>query len=276
MEHRRLSGAADRSGPLRRRRRAAPGSTACTASRWARARRRAAPCISRSPACTARTPPASPSARPAPPTSAPRTASCWSTRTLCIGCGLCAWACPYGARELDLDEGVMKKCTLCIDRIYNEQSRRGSTASRPACAPARPARAISATSPIRTRAVSRLVAERGGFDLMPELGTRPTNKYLPPRPRQAAPGCTGAPAALEPAEPRGRLSRLAGSRARRLMHRIVPRHAGAFESRRHIARDLDSVGVLLGLPEVVIQLHTKPHPSGLPPNAFDRANCHLG
>ena len=31
--------------------------------------------------------------------------------------------------------------------------------------------------------VSKLVAERGGMDLMPEQGTKPVNKYLPPRPR---------------------------------------------------------------------------------------------
>ncbi|HVM78664.1 MAG TPA: 4Fe-4S dicluster domain-containing protein, partial [Stellaceae bacterium] len=39
---------------------------------------------------------------------------------LCIGCKLCSWACPYGAREYDYDAGVMKKCTLCVDKIYNE------------------------------------------------------------------------------------------------------------------------------------------------------------
>jgi hypothetical protein len=31
--------------------------------------------------------------------------------------------------------------------------------------------------------VSRLTAERGGMDLMPEQGTKPVNKYLPPRPK---------------------------------------------------------------------------------------------
>ena len=31
--------------------------------------------------------------------------------------------------------------------------------------------------------VSQLVADRGGLDLMPEQGTKPVNKYLPPRPK---------------------------------------------------------------------------------------------
>ena len=49
----------------------------------------------------------------------------------CIGCKYCAWACPYGARELDEERQVMTKCTLCVDRIYDERCRR-PTASRPA------------------------------------------------------------------------------------------------------------------------------------------------
>ena len=37
--------------------------------------------------------------------------------------------------------------------------------------------------------VSILTAERGGMDLMPELGTKPVNKYLPPKPKdRPAPG----------------------------------------------------------------------------------------
>ena len=134
---------------------------------------------------------------------------------LCIGCGLCAWACPYGARELDADRGVMKKCTLCIDRIYNANLAEEDRI--PACVRRAPrARATSAISRIRTSAASRLVAERGGFDLMPELGYAPTNKYLPPRPRQAAPGCTGAAAAHRTRRTAGRVSRMARSRAHRL------------------------------------------------------------
>ena len=35
--------------------------------------------------------------------------------------------------------------------------------------------------------VSRMVADRHGADLLPELGYRPVNKYLPPRPQRQAP-----------------------------------------------------------------------------------------
>ncbi|HQY55557.1 MAG TPA: hypothetical protein PLU65_10030, partial [Dokdonella sp.] len=34
--------------------------------------------------------------------------------------------------------------------------------------------------------VSKLVAERGGYALMPEFGYQPVNRYLPPRPRRDA------------------------------------------------------------------------------------------
>ncbi len=119
---------------------------------------------------------------------------------LCIGCKLCSWACPYGAREYDYDVGVMKKCTLCIDRIYNANLE--EVARVPACVSTCPASARhfgDLGDPDSD--VSRLVAERCGYDLMPELGYAPVNKYLPPRPRQIEAGCTGAPAALESAMP---------------------------------------------------------------------------
>jgi len=104
----------------------------------------------------------------------------------CIGCKLCSWACPYGAREYDYLEGVMKKCTLCADRIYNQSIPEADR--QPACVQTCPAKARhfgDLGDP--GSAVSKLVAERGGFDLAPELGYRPVNKYLPPRARKAAP-----------------------------------------------------------------------------------------
>ena len=105
---------------------------------------------------------------------------------ICIGCKLCSWACPYGAREFDDDVGVMKKCTLCIDRIYNDNLAPRATACRPA-SPTCPtgARHFGDLGDPEVARSRKLVAERGGVDLMPELGYKPTNKYLPPRPRRA-------------------------------------------------------------------------------------------
>ena len=101
----------------------------------------------------------------------------------CIGCKLCSWACPYGAREYSEVEGVMKKCTLCVDRIYNEKLEEADR--QPACVQACPTKARhfgDLGDPDSD--VSKLVAERGGVALMPELGYAPVNRYLPPRPRR--------------------------------------------------------------------------------------------
>ena len=77
----------------------------------------------------------------------------------------------------------MKKCTLCVDRIYNEHLEVEDQV--PACVRTCPTSARhfgDLGDP--SSDVSKLVAARGGFDLMPEQETRPVNKYLPPRPRQ--------------------------------------------------------------------------------------------
>jgi len=98
----------------------------------------------------------------------------------CMGCNYCSWACPYGARELDRESGTMKKCTLCVDRIYDQNL--PVEERQPACVLTCPAHArMFGDLDDPQSAVSTTVRERGGYGLMPELGYNPTNQYLPPR-----------------------------------------------------------------------------------------------
>ena len=74
----------------------------------------------------------------------------------------------------------MKKCTLCVDKIYNQELPEKSRV--PACVAACPtgARSFGDLNDPHS-GVSELVRQRNGFDLMPEQDTKPVNKYLPPK-----------------------------------------------------------------------------------------------
>ncbi|SPJ17411.1 4Fe-4S ferredoxin iron-sulfur binding domain protein [Burkholderiales bacterium] len=101
----------------------------------------------------------------------------------CIGCKYCAWACPYGAREFDEQGKVMKKCTLCVDRIYDYSL---SEADRkPACVKACPTSArLFGDIHDPASEVSVAIRSNGGYQLMPEWSTHPANHYLPRRQTQ--------------------------------------------------------------------------------------------
>ena len=98
----------------------------------------------------------------------------------CMGCNYCSWACPTGARELDRNTGTMKKCTLCVDRIYNEALPQPER--QPACVLACPTHArMFGDFDDPESAVSQKVRDRENFGMLPELGYRPVNRYLLPR-----------------------------------------------------------------------------------------------
>ena len=116
----------------------------------------------------------------------------------------------------------MKKCTLCIDRIYNENLEEEDR--QPACVRACPTGARhfgdlgDPDSP-----VSRLVRDRGGYDLMPEMGYKLVNKYLPPRDRRRSNLDIGAPGALSALRPADVAGSGGGDRFFRWVDRVLSR-----------------------------------------------------
>ena len=117
------------------------------------------------------------------------------TRDDCVGCRACMQACPYEARYYNETQGeyfpgqgltpyertkykdqnvdVVMKCNFCIDRVQ--------AGLEPACVANCAARArVFGDLDDPHSEVSHLIRLRGGEQLHPELGTRPSVYYLPP------------------------------------------------------------------------------------------------
>ena len=114
----------------------------------------------------------------------------------CVGCRACMQACPYDARYYNQEQrpyfpdqdltpfeeehysedncNVVMKCNFCIDRVQEGLD--------PACVSNCPADArIFGDLDDSQCEASRLIQERGGEQLQPELGTKPNVYYLPPK-----------------------------------------------------------------------------------------------
>ncbi|MBU1702283.1 MAG: 4Fe-4S dicluster domain-containing protein [Candidatus Eisenbacteria bacterium] len=64
----------------------------------------------------------------------PEFGTVYVNQELCIGCGSCVDACPFGVPHLDEEAEKSKKCTSCVDRVANNKL--------PACAKTCPTHAI--------------------------------------------------------------------------------------------------------------------------------------
>jgi molybdopterin-containing oxidoreductase family iron-sulfur binding subunit len=112
---------------------------------------------------------------------------------ICIGCRYSIAACPYGVRVFnwgnpvhvpdfqvgnanvpERPRGVVEKCTFCVQRV--------DIGLDPACVGSCPARArfFGDLNDPKSQ-VSKLIAERSGYQLLPEMGTDPSVYFLPPR-----------------------------------------------------------------------------------------------
>ncbi len=111
----------------------------------------------------------------------------------CIGCKYCAWACPYGAREIDEERQVMTKCTLCVDRIYDAAARARGPQARlrqglpDRRAPVRRRQGSRLGSLARDPRARRLFADARVADVSPPTSTcRDASPRSPARPRPSA------------------------------------------------------------------------------------------
>ncbi len=103
----------------------------------------------------------------------------WIYTERCLGCQYCTWACPYDALQYDHQQGVMTKCTGCVDNL--------EMGLPPACVAACPLRALDFGEP---SAMQNLYSANGAGGLVAAVAPLPEEQITHPglliRPHSAA------------------------------------------------------------------------------------------
>ena len=97
----------------------------------------------------------------------------------CIGCGFCAWACPFGAPQLSAVAGKMEKCNFCHGRRHSAMEKAAAAGKKdidpadyvPACVEACPTGAIQFVD------LNTSMTPPDSFRLLERLGTEPKIYY---------------------------------------------------------------------------------------------------
>ena len=92
-------------------------------------------------------------------------------KEVCIACGYCDWACPYGAPSMDDVNHVMSKCTFCAERV--------AEGIEPFCVASCPANArIFGDINDPESEISKLMQAENVVAYLPEHGTNPCVYYI--------------------------------------------------------------------------------------------------
>ena len=90
----------------------------------------------------------------------------------CVGCGYCAWACPYGAPQYNAEAGHMTKCNFCFDNLEQGLP--------PACVAACPMRVLDYGEPTTEQTAANRLAL---WEAPPEEHPYPLPNYSHTQPR---------------------------------------------------------------------------------------------